>query len=432
MNNATAQRILIVAHGHPDLVPGGGEHVAYNLFKALREDGTVEASFLAWSGAAAFRRGGTPFSAFRGNSGETIFFTPTFDHFLFSQPTDILDQFASYLRNLNPDIIHLHHYSQIGLEFVALARRLVLGVRIVVTLHEYLAICNNQGQMIKTDGRTLCNFASPQDCSGCYPDVAPTEFFLRRLFIDSHFEKIDLFIAPSRFLRQRYIDWGVPPGKIVYLENGTPEFVPPPPRPRVEGEGRGVFAYFGQINPFKGLLDLLKAFDLIAQAPADVNAGVRLLVHGANLEHQRPEFVESVTKAFLRNQGRVLFAGPYQRCDLSRLMANVDWVVVPSIWWENSPLVIEEALAHKRPVICSNIGGMAEKVTPGRDGLHFQVGNPFDLAQTLLQAASNPAIWDKLQVTMRRPLSMANWKDQHIDLYQQVGLTSEVSLAGSA
>jgi len=53
-------------------------------------------------------------------------------------------------------------------------------------------------------------------------------------------------------------------------------------------------------------------------------------------------------------------------------MAAVDWVVVPSIWWENSPLVIQEAFAHGRPVICSDIGGMAEKVAHEKNGLHFR------------------------------------------------------------
>jgi len=58
-------------------------------------------------------------------------------------------------------------------------------------------------------------------------------------------------------------------------------------------------------------------------------------------------------------------------------MAAVDWVVVPSIWWENSPLVIQEAFAHGRPVICSDIGGMAEKVAHEKNGLHFRANDPF-------------------------------------------------------
>ena len=71
-------------------------------------------------------------------------------------------------------------------------------------------------------------------------------------------------------------------------------------------------------------------------------------------------------------------------------MASVDWVVVPSIWWENSPLVIQEAFLHGRPVICSDIGGMAEKVDDGVNGLHFRTGDPRSLAQAIRRATSSP------------------------------------------
>ena len=79
-------------------------------------------------------------------------------------------------------------------------------------------------------------------------------------------------------------------------------------------------------------------------------------------------------------------AGKYAHDDLPRLMAEVDWVVVPSRWWENSPLVIQEAFLHQRPVICSDIGGMAEKVADGVDGLHFRAGDPRSLARVLERA----------------------------------------------
>ena len=78
-------------------------------------------------------------------------------------------------------------------------------------------------------------------------------------------------------------------------------------------------------------------------------------------------------------------------------MANVDWVVVPSRWWENSPLVIQEAFMHKRPVICSRIGGMGEKVTHGVDGIHFIAGDPADLAEQIRVAASTPGLWEQLR-----------------------------------
>lgn len=421
MRGSDKERILVAAHGHPEISRGGGEVAAYSLFKALREDGAVEASFLAHCDHPAYQRIGTPFSSFRGREDETIFYGgEPFDYFLFSQKPSSLAHYADYLRATDPDVIHLHHYSKFGLEFIALARRLRPDVRIVMTLHEYLAVCHHHGQMLKTDSRTLCKSASPQDCSLCFPNIAPGEFLLRERFIKAHFAKVDMFIAPSRFLMRRYVEWGLPEDRIVQISNGTKRLTPPPPRALLKGETRGVFAFFGQITPYKGMLELLRAFELIAQAPAEVSAGLRLSVHSANLESQKPEFVDQVTKALIRTSGRVMFAGPFDHEDLPRLMEGVDWVVVPSLWWENSPMVIEEALANKRPVICSNIGGMAEKVTHGRDGLHFQAGNPFDLANTLVGAARSKDQWSQLRANMRHPLSIDDWKDEHLDVYQQI------------
>src|SRR5207302_10051670 len=92
----------------------------------------------------------------------------------------------------------------------------------------------------------------------------------------------------------------------------------------------------------------------------------------------------------------VRLAGRYQQVEIPALMSQVDWVVVPSIWWENAPMVIQEALSARRPVICSDVGGMAEKIQPGVNGLHFRLGDPFSLADTIRYAIGNPELWDKV------------------------------------
>jgi glycosyltransferase involved in cell wall biosynthesis len=80
-------------------------------------------------------------------------------------------------------------------------------------------------------------------------------------------------------------------------------------------------------------------------------------------------------------------------------MQTVGWVVVPSIWWENSPVVIQEAMRAGTPLVVSDIGGMAEKVRPGVDGLHFTRGSVQDLAR-VLKVAAGPAVWNKLLSTL--------------------------------
>jgi glycosyltransferase involved in cell wall biosynthesis len=108
----------------------------------------------------------------------------------------------------------------------------------------------------------------------------------------------------------------------------------------------------------------------------------------------------------------VCLVGAYGQDEVARLMANVDWVVVPSIWWENSPLVIQEAFQHGRPVICSDIGGMAEKVEAGTNGLHFRAGDATHLAETLTRAATTPGLWEHLHAGIRGVPPM----DAHVDV----------------
>ena len=112
--------------------------------------------------------------------------------------------------------------------------------------------------------------------------------------------------------------------------------------------------------------------------------------------------------------------GRYRPDELSALMRAVDWVVIPSIWWENSPLVIQEAFAHGRPVICSDIGGMAEKVTDGVDGLHFRAGDPQSLADTIERAIGTPGLWDRLRAGIGEVHPLARHLANLTDLYDEL------------
>jgi glycosyltransferase involved in cell wall biosynthesis len=107
--------------------------------------------------------------------------------------------------------------------------------------------------------------------------------------------------------------------------------------------------------------------------------------------------------------------GPYQHADLPALLRGVDWMVIPSTWWENSPLVIQEARVVGVPILASNIGGMAEKVRGGVDGLHFLAGSSLDLA------AKIEAIVTKRSSVKPAPLDLAAQNsavlNAHLDLY---------------
>lgn len=407
------KRILVMAHAHPDFSLGGGEIAAYNLFRAYREHPGVED---AWFLGRAERGSAQPTGAIglrRGN--EYVWDQGIGDwHLMKAAHRDsVIDGFAELLRALRPTVVHAHHYMHLGLEFLRVIRSVDPSIRIWMTLHEYMAICRNNGQMIKTDGRTLCNRSSPEECRRCFPRHSAEDFWLRRHFFMRHFDLVDRFISPSAFLRQRYIDWGIAAERIEVIENGQAGELPLPPRPIGDGELRNRFGFFGQVTPYKGLDVVLAA---LAQMKRKDRRRILLEVHGANLDKQTDEYRERVEalRAPLMDEGTVQWVGPYQPHDLRRRMAGVDWVLVPSIWWENSPMVIQEAFLCGRPLLVSDIGGMAEKVRDGVDGLHVANANGLAWGDALLRAASEEGLWERLRQGINKPESHARIASRHL------------------
>ncbi|MFC7691595.1 glycosyltransferase [Paeniroseomonas aquatica] len=129
---------------------------------------------------------------------------------------------------------------------------------------------------------------------------------------------------------------------------------------------------------------------------------VRLEIHG-DASNQPPVLREEIERRLEASRSVVAFRGTYDNRKVHALMQGCHAVLVPSIWWENSPLVIQEAFAARRPVITSDIGGMAEKVRHGVDGFHFQARSGLALADLLRDLAERPERLDALQQTLSVP-----------------------------
>ncbi len=330
---------------------------------------------------------------------------------------DLGGGFADYLRTTAPDVVHFHHVIGLGLEAILQVRRVLPAAAIVITFHEYLSICLNHGQMVKTTRNTLCRRASPADCASCFPQHAPGLIFQRERFIKEHLALADAYVSPSRFLVDRYAAWGLPPERFRMIENGLDARPPAPPRALAPDGRRDRFGYFGQVTAFKGLDVLL---DAVSRVPDAVWDRASLAVYGGNLEQQPQEFRDRFGVLMERVGRRARFFGSYTADELPGLMGGIDWTVVPSIWWENSPLLIQEALLHRRPPIVSGIGGMAVKVRDGIDGLHFRVASPEDLADRMTEALTDPGLWARLSAAAPRPPDLAAFAGEHIALYGDV------------
>ena len=406
-------RILVMSHRHPDFSLGGGEIAAYNLYKAYRDSDQVEE---AWFLASADRGRGANGAITPRRANEYLWEQSIGDWTMLkaAHRRSLVNGFLDLLRALRPTVVHTHHYAHLGVEFLRLVKEFDPTIKLVLTLHEYMAICNNQGQMIKTNGR-LCSRESYDDCRLCFPQFSVQDLWRRKHFIQSHFAYVDQFVSPSEFLRQRYITWGIAADKIVVIENGQDDVEPLPPRPLAEGETRNRFGYFGQINPFKGLDVLLRA---LTQMRKSERKQIVLEVHGANLETQSGEFRDKIKEMAdpLIKEGVVQWVGPYQPHEIASRMANIDWVVVPSVWWENSPMVIQEAFVHGRPLLASNIGGMAEKVSDDVNGKVVQVGNALAWATSMLSAL-DAGQWVRYRDAIERPLDHSRVVRSHLEVF---------------
>lgn len=401
-------KVLVVAHGHPELSRGGGEQAAYDEFQALRALPGIEPVLLARA-PLADGHGGTPFSVYR-EPGEYLFHSGMADFFLLSQPIKhmVWSGWRRFLEHLRPDVVHFHHYVHLGVELISEARRTLPQARILLTLHEFWAICHREGLMVRnTPDLQLCEEASPRACHACFPQHSPEDFLLRERFIRSHLAGVDEFITPSEFLRQRYIRWGLPAERIHMLENGqAPLRAPDAPAEPPSAGAAHRFAFFGQINRWKGLDLLLDAMLLLAKRRPKGAPMPHLDVHGANLAQQEQPVREALEHK-LRKLGRhVRFHGAYRKADMAQLVQDTGWIIVPSIWWENSPLVIQEAFCLGRPVIAANIGGMAEKVRHGTDGLHFRARDASALAACIEQALDDPGLWPRLRAGIQPPAAI--------------------------
>jgi hypothetical protein len=158
-------------------------------------------------------------------------------------------------------------------------------------------------------------------------------------------QNCDALVSPSQNLIGRYRASGIDHPHFLMLENGLPATFDESKR---EGYFQSYsaelnrFGYFKKLNRYKGVLVLLQAMALL-QDQGVTNFIVN--INGANLEHQPKDFQDEFNALFGKVKDRVILRGSYRQQDIAALMLENDWVVMPSIWWENSPGVVQESFS---------------------------------------------------------------------------------------
>jgi glycosyltransferase involved in cell wall biosynthesis len=181
---------------------------------------------------------------------------------------------------------------------------------------------------------------------------------------------VDRFVVPSRFYREKLIEWGWPGDKLIYI----PNFVDVADL-RTDWQEGDYFLFAGRLAPEKGLETLIRASAI---------SGQKVVIAGTGPD-------EIALKALAEASGaNVRFAGFVTGNDLFQLIGQSKALVLPSEWYENAPVSILEAYGLGRPVIGARIGGIPEMIVEGETGRTANSGDPSDLARVMTAMAALP------------------------------------------
>lgn len=327
----------------------------------------------------------------------------------------ILDELV---RDFRPDCLHAQHVLNLssGLFASASSRRLP----IFLTLHDYWLSCPRDGLRIQADG-TLCVSVDHRTCASCLADspylppplqrgavkalqraglgrllhlsrrwwpgttlrilsalrhtspARPLQLASDLDLRDDHLRErvatATAILAPTRFAGERAIEWGAPRDRVRVLSLGA---VTGPTRKR-EAASRRRFAYLGTVAPHKGLHVMLEALMGLPKRDWSLDIIGNPAINPAYTERLR---------TLAQGDERIRFLGPVPPAQQERLWSSIDVLVLPSLWWENSPLAVLEALSAGIPVVASRTGGVPE-ILPSGAGILVPPGDVAGLRAVL-------------------------------------------------
>lgn len=410
-------KYMTVSLYHPRVMKGGAQYVAKDLHDIAMSDPKVDPVMLACIDGNIFpqySKTGSSITALPDSRTEFILAGQRFsDFYHVSYDARRNKALVRFLEDHKPDVIHVHHSLWVGLEFLELARKVLPNVHIIYTLHEYVPICYSRGQLFRYHENSICQDTSPDQCNKCFPEIPPDAFILRRRMFRRAFTLVDHFIAPSAYLKERFVLWGLDAKKITVIPNGHVSKRPENWVPE-HSEKVNIFGFFGQFVDAKGIDILLRAAVKVAQKEP-----VEIKIFGGNKEYASQEYVQRINSILDGSQENLTITevGAYSRDNVFELMTSVDWVIMPSVWPETFGLVVSEAWDARRPVIGSRAGGLGERIIDGRNGFSFAPGSDLQLANIMLRCIGNDELWRMLVASMEDEQSLSTVWEQHKSVF---------------
>ncbi len=356
--------------------------------------------------------------------------------------------FRAFVAEVQPDLIHFQHCIGLSTSMLAAARE--LRIPHLMTLHDYWFICpqvqllDRQGQMCggplkglncrrcawwpmestllkkrsfqlaeqvlhrlplqlaERAARPLTDYVlrHPEENAGLLP-LIERAWVIKQLLLE-----VPLLLSPSQFLRQMYADYGIPSARLRVLPLGLDKRPWQPAVPHTPRTGPLRLGYIGTLMAHKGVHVLLEG---LRQLPTDQ---VELQIYG----YGEPG-ASYVARLEAEAGPNVHFVGRYENHRLPQLLAELDAIVIPSVWHETFSIVAREALLSGVPVIASDVGALPELITANKNGLLFPVGDSAAFAAVVRRLISDDLHFEIDRAQVDRDV----WDiERHIAELQQV------------
>ena len=354
--------------------------------------------------------------------------------------------FRSYLKQLKPDVVHFFHMHRMSASMIDVCFE--AGIPTVMTPTDFWLVCPTF-QLLLPDN-SLCGGpdASGVNCLrhivslsqsravnsafSLLPDWIVTSMIRkvdkstsaprgllshvqalsrRPEFLKDRFRKLDRVLVPSRMLARILKENGFTSNNIIFSQYGIDLSHAYQEKTSAEGQGRLQIGFIGSLLKHKGAHVLVRAIRLLQDSEP-----VELRIYG-NAE-ECPTYVKEL-KEIVGGDGRITFCGTFPNGQIGAILASFDVLVVPSIWHENTPLVIYSAQAAGCPVIASNLGGMAELVRHNDNGLLFEPGSSHELAECIRLLARNRERVRQLS-TETKPKSISQYVSELLQTYKEI------------
>lgn len=316
------------------------------------------------------------------------------------------------IRDFRPDVAHvrnIYHHLSPSILWELKAQ----GVPVLYHVNDFKLLCPSYNMVSQGRACEACKGGAFWHAMGrnCYPGLGArtaltAEAYAHR-WAGTYRKCVDLFLAPSEFVRQKFVEHGWDATRFEVLSH----FQEVAPQPVSSVAENGTVLYFGRLSPEKGISDLLEA---IRQLPE-----LRFVIAGDGPERGK---LQQMANAYeLQN---VQFVGHVDRAERDRLIAESRFTVMPSRAYETFGKTILESYALGRAVIASDTGSRRELVRPGETGLLYRCGDVNHLARSIEMLASQPELAERMGQAGRELVSRRYTAEEHyqqlVNLYQDL------------